>query len=355
VGTGNTSLPTGLNLPTSASTSLSQYYGAGARRTAAWKCPTGNAIEANPGVGGGMVYVASTDNNVYAVKAANGQKAWTFETGSVTAPPEVVGNVVCLSTSAGHFYALRTADGKRVWDVDANVVATYKRTWAVDGANVILGTVTTSPVAYDAATGTKKGVTYRTQEPYVLALSAFGGVLYAIDAFGMLYAFHSADGTEIWHKQLLSNDDLPGTGLTVDNGGIYVGTLSGALYKINAANGQVQWTYHPGSGLESNVVAADGVVYLRDNNGTVRAISAANNKQLWEKTAAATGIYGLAVAGGRVYYTSSLALQALDAKTGNPVWAFSVPNNGVLLGTPAVANGMVFIGSYDDGLYAVQA
>ena len=171
----------------------------------------------------------------------------------------------------------------------------------------------------------------------------------------MLYAFHTANGTEIWHKQLLSGDDLPGTGLTIDSGSIYVGTMSGALYKVDTTNGQVLWTYHPGSGIESDVVVADGVVYLRDNNGTVHAISAANKKQLWTKTATATVLYGPAVAGGRLYYTTVLALQALDAKSGDPVWAFTPPNSAELLGTPAVANGLVFIGSYDDGLYAVQA
>ena len=352
LGAGSTSLPTGQGLPTSQS--LQQYYGAGARRTAAWKFATDNAIQANPGAGGGMVYVASTDKNVYAVKAATGRKAWSFETEAVTAAPEVVGDVVCLSTSAGHFYALRVADGTRAWDLDTSLPTTYKRTWAVDGGNVIFGSTTSSPQAYDAATGTK-GVRFTTQEPYVMALSAAGGVLYAIDAFGMLYAFHTANGAEIWHKQLLTSDDLPGTGLTIDGGGIYVGTTSGALYKVDTTNGQVLWTYHPGSGLASDVVVADGVVYLRDNNGTLHAISAANKKQLWTKTATASGLFGPAVAGGRLYYTTALALQALDAKSGDPVWAFTAPGNSEVLSTPAVANGLVFIGCYDDGLYAIQA
>ena len=171
----------------------------------------------------------------------------------------------------------------------------------------------------------------------------------------MLYAFHTANGAEIWHKQLLTSDDLPGTGLTIDGGGIYVGTTSGALYKVDTTNGQVLWTYHPGSGLASDVVVADGVVYLRDNNGTLHAISAANKKQLWTKTATASGLFGPAVAGGRLYYTTALALQALDAKSGDPVWAFTAPGNSEVLSTPAVANGLVFIGCYDDGLYAIQA
>ena len=178
-GTGNTTLPTTAGLPSGGS--LQQYYGAGTRRTAAWTFPTGNAIEANPGAGGGLVCVASTDNNVYAVNIATRRQAWTFAAGSVTAAPEVVGDVVCLSTSAGQFYALRAADGKRAWEVDASVPATYKRTWAVDGGNVILGTETTPPQAYEAVTGTK-GVSFSTQEPYLIALTATGGVLYAIDA-----------------------------------------------------------------------------------------------------------------------------------------------------------------------------
>ena len=351
-GTMPASPPAGAVLPTSKS--LQQYYGSGTRRSAAWKFPTGNAIEANPGAAGGMVYVASTDNNVYAVNIATRRQAWSFPAGSVTAAPELVGGVVCLCTSDGHFYALRAASGARAWDVATSVPTTYKRTWAVDGGNVIFGSTSSSPRAYDAATGAK-GVSYGTQEPYVMALNVAGGILYAIDALGMLYAFHAATGAEVWHKQLLSSDDLPGTGLTVGGGGIYLGTMSGALYKVDTTDGKVLWTYHPGSGMESNVIVADGIVYLRDNNGTVHAISAADKRQLWSRSATATGIYGPAVAGGRVYYTTALALQALDAKSGDPVWAFSVPGNSELLATPVIANGFVFIGSYDDALYAVQA
>jgi hypothetical protein len=250
--------------------------------------------------------------------------------------------------------ALRVADGTRAWEMDTGVPAIYKRTWAVDGGGVIVTTDAAAPRAYDAATGAK-GVSFSTREPYLLALSAAGGILYAIDAFGDLYAFHTATGAEIWHKQLLDSDDPPGTGLTVDGGSIYVGTTSGTLYKVDAADGRVLWTYHPGSGMASDVAAANGAAYLRDNNGTLHAVNATTSKQLWSRTATAAGIYGPAVAGGRLYYTTALAVQALDAKSNTPVWAFTAPNNSELLSTPAVASGLVFVGCYDDGLYAIKA
>jgi outer membrane protein assembly factor BamB len=230
----------------------------------------------------------------------------------------------------------------------------YKRTWAVDAGSIILTSDTAAPQAYDAVTGTK-GVSFGTREPYLTALAAAGGILYALDALGILYAFRTTGGTEIWRKQLLSSDDPPGTGLTIDNGGIYLGTVSGTLYKVDAASGRLRWTYHPGSGMESGVAVAGGLVYLRDNNGTLHAISAASGSRAWTHAATAAGLYGLTVAGGRAYYSTDLALQALDATSGAPVWAFTTPERAALPSTPAVGNGLVFIGSYDDGLYAIQA
>jgi outer membrane protein assembly factor BamB len=65
------------------------------------------------------------------------------------------------------------------------------------------------------------------------------------------------------------------------------------------------------------------------------------------------------VTGGRVYYSTALAIQALDATTGTPVWAFTPSGAAVgtaeFLSTPAVEGGLVFVGCNDDSLYAIQA
>jgi outer membrane protein assembly factor BamB len=87
----------------------------------------------------------------------------------------------------------------------------------------------------------------------------------------------------------------------------------------------------------------------------MHAVSALTGKALWTRAGSQTGFYGLTAAGGQVYYTTALALQALDAKTGNPTWAFSPAGNAELLSTPTVANGLVLIGSHDDSLYAIKA
>jgi len=337
---------------TPAGQSLQKYRGVGAPGKAVWTFPTGNAINANPGAANGVVYVGSTDNNLYAISTATGHQAWSLSTGSVTAAPQAVGDVVCLSTSEGHFYALHAASGKRAWDLDTSLPAVYKRTWATYGASVILPAATTPMRAYEAATGTR-GVTFTTREPYVMKLSVAGGVLYALDALGILYAFHAATGAEIWHKPLFSSNDLPVMGFTVGGGRIFMGTQAGALYAIAAGSGRVLWTYHPGNGIDSDQAFAGGLVYVKDNAGTLHAVGA-SGKQVWARSATATGLYGPAVANGRVYYSTTLGIQALDAKSGAPVWSFAAGDAGFLT-TPAVANGLVFAGSSNDSLYAIQA
>ena len=56
-----------------------------------------------------------------------------------------------------------------------------------------------------------------------------------------------------------------------------------------------------------------------------------------------------------LYVSAGQALQALDAKTGDAVWSYTQPNAGACVSTPAVARGLVFVGSTNDNLYAIRA
>lgn len=64
-----------------------------------------------------------------------------------------------------------------------------------------------------------------------------------------------------------------------------------------------------------------------------------------------------AVAGGRLYIGSYLdqdhSVYCLDAKTGKRQWSYLT--RGAVLGTPAIANGVVYVGSQDNFLYALDA
>jgi eukaryotic-like serine/threonine-protein kinase len=119
-------------------------------------------------------------------------------------------------------------------------------------------------------------------------------------------------------------------------------------------------------------------VYVSSLDGKVYAVDAASGKTRWsfatrgERRFTAPGIHGAiprtermpdpfdvflsspAVANGVVYIGSGdQHVYALDAATGALKWAFATGD--VVHASPAVANGTVFIGSWDRNLYALDA
>jgi outer membrane protein assembly factor BamB len=115
---------------------------------------------------------------------------------------------------------------------------------------------------------------------------------------------------------------------------------------------------------------ADGVVYiaLQDVTSTVgttinyetslNAFNLHDGSRLWRATEYATDTtLTPAVAGGRLYigtyFDQDHNIYCLDAKTGKKVWSYLT--SGAVLGTPAVFNGTVYVGSEDSTLYALDA
>lgn len=117
-------------------------------------------------------------------------------------------------------------------------------------------------------------------------------------------------------------------------------------------------------------VIADGVVFwlltdVTKTEGTIvtyqtslNAFSMRDGERLWRTTDYSFDTILIpAVSGGRLYIGSFLdqdhSVYCLDAKTGKKLWSYLT--RGAVLGTPTIANGMVYIGSQDDSLYALDA
>ena len=81
-----------------------------------WTFKTGNAIEGAPAIVDGIVYVASTDKNVYALDLKTGKLRWkTSVAAPIKASPGVRNNRVYVGDSDGKLHCLNATDGKLVW------------------------------------------------------------------------------------------------------------------------------------------------------------------------------------------------------------------------------------------------
>jgi uncharacterized membrane protein len=71
--------------------------------TLLWKYKTGDGIRSSPAVSGGIVYIGSKDQYVYALNADTGKLKWKYKTGDeIQSSPAVSGGIVYIGVKAQH-------------------------------------------------------------------------------------------------------------------------------------------------------------------------------------------------------------------------------------------------------------
>jgi outer membrane protein assembly factor BamB len=88
--------------------------------TLKWSYLTGGTV-GTPTVVGGVVYVGSSNHNIYALDATTGVLRWSYATGGTVSSAHVVNGVVYVGSSFpdNHLYALDAKTGSFKWSFDA--------------------------------------------------------------------------------------------------------------------------------------------------------------------------------------------------------------------------------------------
>ena len=119
----------------------------------------------------------------------------------------------------------------------------------------------------------------------------------------------------------------------------------------NVVNLGVKWIYHLGEPNGSSPAVVDGVVYVA--GGPLYAIDAHTGTLLWSYVVNGSSVPP-AVADGIVYFGSADDnVYALNARNGAPHWTFKT--GAFVSSSPTVVAGVVYVGSGDGKLYAVNA
>jgi eukaryotic-like serine/threonine-protein kinase len=347
-----------------------------------WKRTTGGPAPCTPAVANGMVYATSYDGKFYALDAKTGAIKWKFATEGerrfeakgihglqpksqtiadqfdvYLSSPVVVQGAVYFGSGDGHLYALDAATGDLKWKFKTGDVIHASPAYA-DGV-LFVGSWDSYFYAVDAATGKEK------------------------------WRFHGGEDALI-HNQV----GFQSSAAVVD-GVVYVGCRDSHLYALDAATGKEKWKiFNDLSWVIVSPAVKDGqVVFATADSSLYRAAEAATGKELLKKEDKAY-MFSSPVIAGDVVLIGILngTLQARDLKTGEPLWDFqtetSKQNKGWILtadrkfnepmffssswreapivgidrqqkiggifSTPLVMNGVVYFGSTDGNLYAID-
>lgn len=281
-----------------------------------------------PGTDTAMYRGGPSHPGVHAASGAPqlGGMRWLVRTqGPVRSTPAVAGGRIYFGSSDGSVYAV-DLEGRPLWT--ANTGAAVPSSPAVAGGRVFV----------------------QTRRGLVLALSA-------------------ADGKVLWRTQ--TGDDLPLdwgyengdmfiSSPAVADGLVLVGSGDGHLYALDTATGQGKWRVETGGRVRSSPAVADGTVYVGSLDGSVYAADLATGALKWrfdtQGHALSSARFGYdrksiqsspAVADGLVYIGArDGSLYAIDAATGKQRWRADHGGSWVITG-PAVWDGKVFVGSSD--------
>lgn len=172
------------------------------------------------------------------------------------------------------------------------------------------------PVAVAWKRSFKDGPIATCVEPIVA-----GGKVYVGSMNGKLYAVNAADGSHAWTFE--TGGPILHSPACAE-GKVYVGSVDGHLYCLDASTGRRQWRFFGGrGGFAASPAAIGGVVYAGSRSGTFYAVRDEGGEaaEIWRFEAGAPIWQTAAVARGKVYFMAEdMIARALDAAGGTVVW-----------------------------------
>lgn len=188
-----------------------------------------------------------------------------------------------------------------------------------------------------------------------------GGSVFVASDDGFLYAVDRATGGQLWRFDLKAGDlhrrppspdnpyfDFLQSSPVVHAGKVYVGSLNGALFAVDAATGKLAWTTGTGDAIRGNPLIHGGRVYFGSWDDHLYAVDLRTQKLLWRADTGGVVQSTPAIDRGRVVVGSrSAKLLAYDADTGKEVWRHDYADGSWVESSAITAGGIFYVGSSD--------
>ena len=351
--------------------------------TEKWNFKSRMAIASSPAVDGDTVYFVSSAGSLAAIDASNGQPRWVY----------AVEHERRFEASGLHGYPPAAQTVPDAWDMWVSSPA------VVDG-RVYFGSGDGNVYAVDTKSGLLQWK-FATGDVVHGSPAVVNGAVYVGSYDGKFYAIDAMTGQPRWTFQggvdpAVHNQQGFQASAAVVDGVVYVGSRDAHVYALDANTGRKKWDYPTSkSWVNATPAVRDGLVYAATSDSSrFFALDAKTGRLRFNVDAKAYVFSSPALAGKLAYFGSHNGkLYAVDATTGAPAWEFQTETSranadgllapdgglnrdafkpifgdfqdmyvdfarfvsiGAFFGSPTVDRGVLYAGSTDGNLYALE-
>lgn len=296
-----------------------------------WRHTSPTPIFSSPAVAGGRVYIGEGyhhDSNCHlrCLDARTGEQIWSFPTTShVESTPFIHQGKLYFTAGADGVYCIDALEGEQIWHYPA-VHADMSPVMHKDKVYFGTGYGDYRIYAVDAQTGAE---IWSKQMPYSVwgspsaeenrVFFGLGRGNFSESApipAGKVVALDTETGDTLWEHEA---EDAVLTAIAVQNGYLTFGSRDGYVYSLQSTDGKLNWKTDLGGPVVSSPAVTMDTVYAATKNGYIYALSTDNGKVQWE-------------------FDTRIINRNID-----------------LYSSPAVANGLLYIGSSDRYIFCFGA
>lgn len=319
--------------------------------TKKWEFKAGAGVAASPAVSGGTVYFASYDGFVYAVNASDGKLQWKFETAGER------------RYSGTHLNGSQPKGESMPDPFD-----TYLSSPLIWNGDLYFGSGDSNIYSLNASTG-KLNWKFHTGDVVHASPVISAGTLFIGSWDSYFYALDASTGKEKWRFKTGEDPDIHNqvgiqSSAVVAGGIVYFGCRDSNLYALDAASGKKLWAYNnKGSWVIASPVAQGAKLYFAtSDSGMFHALDAKTGADLFSLKFSGWPTFSSPIIANDVYYLGSLSgkLFAIDLNERKTLWEFPTDGNRQNGATYTKADGtpnyeVAFLGDfYDDMVVGVQ-
>jgi eukaryotic-like serine/threonine-protein kinase len=264
-------------------------------------------IAATPTADANLIYLACTNNMLYAIDTGTYAVKWSFPTGGPIMSSPVVYN--------GYVYF--GCDDGSVYGIDKTLGPSGTSNWSW---NPVSGGIHTYPTKFRSSPAIGATRTAAWTDTPVLCIGADDSSVYCFQLVGgstgnvFKWAFKTGGSVE-------SSPSIYG-------GACVFGSFDDTVYCVDIITGADRWKYGTKSEVYSSPYCVNNVVYIGSYDYNLYALNFTNGQERWSFATAGL-IKSSPIAYGNNIYVGSFdkSVYAIDSTTGQLKWKFLINNN----------------------------